>query len=107
MWFIESFGKSLRILNYKTLRNYLTRYDLNHNTTGVLIIKPPPLKDFWPPDFSRGFYYSSKILAKFSLAFIILKKFPPAAGSYYYIFLRRPNLGSPEVDFLTRSAFLP
>ena len=66
-----------------------------------------PLKDFWPPDFSRGFYYSSKILANFSLAFIILKKIPPAAGSYYSIFLRRPILGSLGVDFLTKLPFLP
>ena len=79
---------------------------LCRGTTGLLIINPP-LKDFWRLDFSRGFYYSSKILAKFSLAFIILKKFPPAAGSYYYIFLRRPNLGSLGVDFLTKLPFLP
>ena len=29
------------------------------NVTGMIIIKPP-LKDFWPPDFSIGFYYSKK-----------------------------------------------
>ncbi len=71
------------------------------------IIITPPLKDFWPPDFSRGFYYSSKILAIFSLAFIILKKFPLAAGSDYYIFLRRPILGSLVVDFFAKLPFLP
>ena len=66
--------------------------------TGLLIIKPP-LKDFRAPDFHVCFYYSQLFWQKSEFAFIILKKFSPAAGSYYYIFLRRPNLGSPEVDF--------
>ena len=73
--------------------------------TGLLII--PPLKDFRAPDFHVCFYYSQLFWQKSEFAFIILKKFSPAAGSYYYIFLRRPNLGSPEVDFLTKFAFLP
>ena len=46
------------------------------------------------------------ILAIFFLALIILKKIPPAAGSYYYIFLRSPNLDPPGVDFLAKFAFL-
>ncbi len=43
----------------------------------------------------------------FFLALIILKKIPPAAGSYYYIFLRRPNLGPPGVDFLNKICVFP
>ena len=39
------------------------------NVTGHIIIKPP-LKDFWTPDFSIGFYYSKKSWHFFS-------------GSYY------------------------
>ena len=38
----------------------------------------------------------------FFLTLIILKKNPPATGSYYYIFLRRQNLDPPGDDFLSK-----
>ena len=76
-----------------TIRN------ISHASPYRAITNKPPLKDFWPPDFPRGFYYSSKIQPKILLAFIILKKNSPAARFYYSIFLKTPNLSSPEDDF--------
>ena len=75
-------------------------------TTGELLLTPP-LKDFWAPKFSKGFYYLQKIWQFFCKVFIIHKKKSPAAGFYYLQNFWSSNLGPPGVDFFTKMLFLP
>ncbi len=52
---------------------------------GITNVNNPPSRISDPWIFHRCLLFQ-KILAIFFLALIILKKFPPAVGSYYYIF---------------------
>ena len=72
--------------------------------TGLLIINPPPLRIFEILLFSHLLLFS-KNLELFSQLLLVSKKFPPAAGFYYFQFFWAQNLTSEKLIFRQKSRF--
>ena len=57
------------------------------------ITNKTPLKDFWPPDFPRGFYYSSKIQPKILLGFYYSQKKIACGALLLFYFSKNTKFG--------------